>query len=95
MINNVFVVNLDKNVILPNNSKLSDLKEILEDAIPFSCLSGICGSCVIEVKDGIENLSKKNLTETEFLNILGFDGKQYRLACQCRLLGDVKINTVP
>lgn len=55
--------------------------------IPFACEEGICGSCMIDVLEGGENLS--DLTENEVY--LGRD-KNHRLACQCRIKkGVVKI----
>lgn len=59
-----------------------------EDAgIPFSCNSGVCGTCQIEIIEGQENLNELNDEEED----LGMD-RNNRLSCQCRLLkGTVKI----
>ena len=46
--------------------------------VPFRCKSGSCGSCMIEVLKGKENLSE--LTKQE--KNLGMD-EENRLACQC------------
>jgi ferredoxin len=55
--------------------------------VPFSCKNGICGSCMIDIKKGSENLSE--LTEQE--QDLGRD-KENRLACQCKIKkGEVNI----
>jgi len=80
---------------LPDKSKLTDLAEMVEDAIPFSCLSGICGSCVIKVEQGADNLNPAEPPERAFLTSLGFAGKEYRLACQCQLSGPIAINCEP
>ena len=46
--------------------------------IPFSCNSGVCGTCQIEVLEGADNLSELNQEERD----LGMD-KNNRLSCQC------------
>ena len=54
----------------------------------FSCHSGTCGTCRMEVVEGAENLT--DLTEEE--KMLGHADKKHRQACQCRILkGVVKI----
>ena len=64
------------------------IKEAAENlGIPFSCSSGICGMCAIDVIKGEENLSE--MTENE--EDLGMGGGM-RLACQCKIKsGDVEI----
>lgn len=65
------------------------IKEKCEEAgIPFACEEGICGTCVIEVEEGMENLSEYTQEELDFLGDPGSE----RLACQCRIMkGKVKI----
>ncbi|MCB1116435.1 MAG: (2Fe-2S)-binding protein [Chlamydiia bacterium] len=66
------------------------LKEPCEEAgVPFACTEGVCGTCVIEVKEGKENLSEMTQEELDFLG----DTEDERLACQCRIMkGTVKID---
>jgi len=52
--------------------------------IPFSCNSGVCGTCQIEVIEGAENLGELNDEEKE----LGMDPNN-RLSCQCMIKGGV------
>lgn len=60
-----------------------------EAGVPFACTEGICGTCVIEVKEGMENLSAFTQEELDFLGEPGTE----RLACQCKIQrGSVKIN---
>ena len=95
MLHTITLVNLGVETQLPEQSSLTDLVEMVDSAIPFSCLSGICGSCVIEVTNGHQNLSEEEFDERAFLETLGYEDKKYRLACQCKLKGPVTINTAP
>ena len=67
----------------------STIQEICEEAgVPFACTEGVCGTCVIEVVEGMENLSDFTQEEEDFLGELDDE----RLACQCKILGkSVKI----
>jgi ferredoxin len=61
-----------------------------EGGVPFACTEGVCGTCVIEVKEGFENLSEPTQEEEDFL---GEGTLDERLACQCKIkCGDVKIS---
>ncbi len=68
----------------------AELKELCEDAgIPFACSEGVCGTCIIEVKEGKENLSEMTQEELDFLG----ETDDERLACQCKINeGTVKID---
>lgn len=65
------------------------LKEFCEKAgVPFACEEGICGTCVIEIEEGGENLSEFTQEELDFLG----EQDTERLACQCKIKnGCVKI----
>ena len=72
---------LDKEVEVVDGSSIADACE--ESGVPFACSEGVCGTCVIRVKEGMENLSDFTQEESDFL------GEQdcERLACQCKLKG--------
>lgn len=62
----------------------SPIHEICEEAgVPFACTEGVCGTCVIEVVEGMENFSEFTQEEKDFLG----DQDRERLACQCKLNG--------
>lgn len=67
------------------------IAEACEEAgVPFACTEGVCGTCVIEVLEGGENLSQPTQEEKDFL---GEDTCHERLACQCKIKsGKVKIS---
>jgi ferredoxin len=62
----------------------AEIQEACEDAgVPFACTEGVCGTCVVEVLEGNENLTKMTQEELDFL---GEDPELCeRLACQCRV----------
>lgn len=77
-----------------DETELSDdspIAEACEDAgVPFACTEGVCGTCVIEIKEGKENLSPPTKEEEDFL---GEGCSDERLACQCRIKsGQVRIS---
>lgn len=60
------------------------IQEICEEAgVPFACTEGVCGTCVVEVVDGMDNLSDFTQEEKDFLG----DQDRERLACQCKIKG--------
>ncbi|HSX37902.1 MAG TPA: 2Fe-2S iron-sulfur cluster-binding protein [Chlamydiales bacterium] len=71
---------------LPDGESIMEACETA--GVPFACTDGICGTCVIQVTEGMQNLSEFNQAEADFLGDL--DGE--RLACQCKIKsGFVKI----
>ena len=69
----------------------SPIEEACEKAgVPFACSGGICGTCIIEVVEGMENLSEPTQSELDFIGENGV--KKERMACQCSIRsGKVKI----
>ena len=48
----------------------SEIAEVCENAgVPFACTEGVCGTCVIEVTEGMENLSAFKEEEEEHHDI--------------------------
>ena len=76
---------------LPHNAHLSDANELQLGGLVFGCRSGACGICAIEVLEGGENLSPRGESEEMFLEFLGHQQASVRLACQCRLRGDITL----
>jgi ferredoxin len=67
------------------------IAEACEEAgVPFACTEGVCGTCVIEIVDGKDNLTPPTQEELDFLG----DGTcDERLACQCKIKSNyVKIS---
>lgn len=77
----------DEEVELKEGSPIAEACE--EQGVPFACTEGVCGTCVIEIAEGEDQLSEPTQEEKDFLG----DGCcNERLACQCRIKsGNVKI----
>jgi len=63
-------------------------------SLGFGCREGGCGTCMIEVLEGMENLSARNESEDEMLEIMADGNPNARLACQCEVKGDVRFRTL-
>lgn len=55
---------------------------IEEAGVPIGCSNGVCGTCEVEILDGMQHLN--DMTEEE--EDLGMEGNK-RLGCQCELSG--------
>ena len=77
----------DEEIEVPEGEPIKPFCE--EVGIPFACEEGLCGTCVIEVVEGMECLSEFTQEEKDFLGDEGCE----RLACQCKMkkCGTVKV----
>ncbi|MDP7116137.1 MAG: 2Fe-2S iron-sulfur cluster-binding protein [Candidatus Woesearchaeota archaeon] len=55
-----------------------------ELGVEFGCEDGICGTCIIDVQEGHDNLSPENEKEED----MGLEEYQ-RLGCQCKIKSGV------
>ena len=56
-----------------------------------NCLgNGICGTCTVQVVEGLKNLNPRTMRENFHLKNRP---ENIRLACQCQVLGDVAVVT--
>lgn len=76
----LFIDNIEYDV--PDGQQIAEACETA--GIPFSCNSGVCGTCQIEILEGAENLNELNEEEAA----LGQD-RHHRLGCQCKILGGI------
>jgi ferredoxin len=72
----------NEEIQLPDNSPIAEVCE--EAGVPFACTEGVCGTCVIEVLEGGDNLTSPTQEEEDFL---GSGTCRERLACQCHIKG--------
>ena len=77
----------DEEAVIADGASIQECCE--EAGVSFACTVGICGTCVIEVEEGMDNLSDYTQEEEDFLGEKGCE----RLACQCKIKqGTVKIS---
>lgn len=70
--------------------RLDALSAKQETALEFDCRKASCGICIFKILEGEENLSQMKNEEKGYLKALRADPKE-RLACQCRVFGDIVI----
>lgn len=75
----------DEEIEIPDGENIVDFIE--ESGVPIGCSNGVCGTCEVEVLEGMDKLSPLNQEEED----LGMEGNK-RLGCQCNILnGEVKM----
>lgn len=70
----------DQEVELEDGSRIVDAIE--EMGVPIGCSNGVCGTCEVEILEGMENLPEMNDEERD----LGMEGNR-RLGCQLTING--------
>ncbi len=78
----VHVKNTGETVDVPDGAQLDTLDG--KSSVLFACKSATCGSCMVKVLEGMENLEEPNETESTGLQAFGTDPK-HRLMCQCKI----------
>ena len=96
---NITFVKEDKEVFAVNGANLR--KQALENKIDLYTFKGKltncggygqCGTCIVEIVSGMENLSEKTDVENRKLKR---KPDSYRLACQTLVNGPVSVKTKP
>lgn len=86
----VTIVTDSKTIDVPEGYALIDMCEDYETSILFGCRDGACGACMVRVLEGADNLSPMQDDERDFLETMAAEPNE-RLACQCKVRGDVKL----
>ncbi|MBT5855035.1 (2Fe-2S)-binding protein [bacterium] len=68
----------EQEIDVPDGEKI--VEHIEEAGVPIGCSNGVCGTCEVEILEGMENLNE--VTEEE--EDLGMEGNK-RLGCQCKI----------
>ena len=84
------VVFLDDNirVKVPAGMSMRKVAEKTGASMEFGCRVGDCATCVAYVKTGGEALSDKTEKERDALKLVGLEGGDMRLMCQCEVRSD-------
>ncbi|MDX9796383.1 MAG: 2Fe-2S iron-sulfur cluster-binding protein [Sulfurimonadaceae bacterium] len=69
-------------------STIQDVVEASGSALPFGCRDGECGTCVVEIEQGMEFLSPINDKEKKVIkeNCAGTCTDKTRLSCQMKIV---------
>ena len=78
-------------VCLPEDCALCEGLDARNSPLLFGCRTGICGTCLIEVVDGYDNLEAPDEEEQEALSIYAPEHPKARLACQIKVCTDLKV----
>jgi len=82
----------------PQGARLVDVCDERSAPVPFSCRSASCGTCRIDVLEGVELLEEPRDEELDILDMFGDDPARRRLACQTRVRpgpGRVRVRPAP
>lgn len=77
---------------LSDGTELSRALNVLNSPLLFGCRSGLCGTCLIEVLDGV--LPEPDSDEREALEVYAEGNPRARLACQIRVSGDLTLRKI-
>lgn len=73
-------------VSVPAGTRVIEVSEKVGAGITYGCREGDCGTCIMKVVSGSENLSEMSVLEDKILRE-NLAGKDNRLACQAQVLG--------
>jgi ferredoxin len=82
---------INTTVTVPLGVRVIEISEKVSSGIVYGCREGDCGTCLMKVEDGWENLSTVSVIEDKILRE-NAAGKHHRLACQAQVLGDVTVS---
>ena len=87
----VTILSDKKTIEVPENYALIDMCDEYDTSILFGCRDGACGACMVKVTKGAEHLSPMQNDERDFLETMAAEPNE-RLACQCKVFGDVELS---
>ncbi|OIR15355.1 ferredoxin-1 [mine drainage metagenome] len=83
---NVTFEKLGITVSVPAGTRLIEISEKVGASITYGCREGECGTCMMKITSGMENMSQRSVLEDKVLQE-NMAGRNDRLACQAQVLG--------
>ncbi len=83
---NVTFEDIGVTVTVPAGTRLIEVSEKVGAGITYSCREGECGTCMMKIVSGMENLAQRSVLEDKVLQE-NMAGRNNRLACQAQVLG--------
>jgi len=88
---NVTFEDINITVSVPAGTRVIEVSEKVGAGITYGCREGDCGTCIMKVTDGYQNLSEPSVLEDKILRE-NMAGKHNRLACQAQVLdGNISV----
>jgi ferredoxin len=84
---------INLSVVVPVGTRIIEVSEKVGSGIVYGCRECDCGTCIMHVEEGMANLSEPSMLEDRVLRE-NMAGREFRLACQAQVLGDVTIKPV-
>lgn len=81
-------------VAIPEGPNLANFLTAQNSPVLFGCRSGICGTCLVEVKSLEGNISPPEELEAETLSLCAPDNPHARLACQLNLTTYISLKKI-
>jgi ferredoxin len=81
---------INQTVNVPAGCRVIEISEKIGAGIIYGCREGDCGTCMMEVVEGWNNLSEPSVLEEKVLRD-NMAKRHNRLACQAQILGDCKV----
>jgi ferredoxin len=94
MQHNIHFQNEQKKVTVGENENPSEVMNVTNSPVLFGCRTGICGTCLVNVLEGADNIVPSSEDEKEILEIMAPDYPNARLMCQVKLQGDIKVEYI-
>lgn len=79
---------------VPAGTPAMSAADALGASVPFSCRYGVCGACLVRVREGLETLPAPSDGERETLRNLGARPEE-RLCCRMTVRADLTLENVP
>ena len=83
---NVTFEDIGITVTVTAGTRLIEVSEKVGAGITYSCREGECGTCIMKIVSGMENLAQRSVLEDKVLQE-NMAGRNNRLACQAQVLG--------
>lgn len=77
-------------VTVPAGTRLIEVSEKIGAGLSYGCREGECGTCMMKIVSGAENLALPSVLEDQVLKE-NYAGVSNRLACQAQVLGGVVV----
>jgi ferredoxin len=81
---------IQQTVNVPAGTRVIEISEKIGTGILYGCREGDCGTCMMQVLDGWNNLTTPSVVEERVLKE-NMAGRHHRLACQAQVLGDCRV----